>query len=124
MKSSNKSFGIVFFLFFSILGIYPIWNDDKLNLILISIGIIFLILGIRNSNILTSPNKYWIKFGLVLGKLISPIIMFIIYFFLLFPISLLGKLVGRDTCNTSYNPNIKSYWIKRNDDPLDMDEQY
>ena len=124
MKSSNKSFGIVFFLFFFALGIYPLINDGKLNLILISIGIIFLILGIRNSNLLTLPNKYWIKFGIVLGKLISPIIMFIIYFFILFPISFLSKLVGRDICNTKYDFKAKSYWIKKNDDPLDMNEQY
>ena len=124
MKSSNKSFGIVFFIFFFILGIYPLLNDGKLNLILISIGIIFLILGIGNSNLLTLPNKYWIKFGIVLGKFISPIIMFIIYFFLIFPISLLSKLVGRDICNTKYDFNAKSYWIKKNEDPIDMDEQY
>lgn len=124
MKSSNKSFGIVFFIFFFILGIYPLLNDGKLNLILISIGIIFLILGIRNSNLLTLPNKYWIKFGIVLGKFISPIIMFIIYFFLIFPISLLSKLVGRDICNTKYDFNAKSYWIKKNEDSIDMDEQY
>lgn len=124
MKSSNKSFGIVFFLFFFILGIYPLLNDGKSNLILVFIGIIFLILGIKNSSLLNLPNKYWIKIGIALGKITSPIIMLIIYFFLLFPISLLSKLFGRDICNTKYDSKAKSYWNKKDDNTIDMDEQY
>jgi len=78
---SNRSFGIVFFVVFILIGFYPLLKDGNLNIISILIGIIFLILGILNSRFLTPLNKIWFKFGIFLGQIISPIVMGIIFFF-------------------------------------------
>ena len=85
--SSNRSFGFVFFVVFFLIAIYPLLNEGNFRFWSLIIAIIFLILGILNSKILTPLNKIWIKFGLFLGSIISPIIMSIIFFFVVTPIS-------------------------------------
>jgi hypothetical protein len=110
--STNRSFGIVFFIFFLIVALYPLIKGSELRLWSIIISIIFLILGILNSRILTPLNKLWFKLGLLLGKIVSPIIMGIIFFLVLTPIGLIMRLLGKDLLNLKYNRN-KSYWIKK-----------
>ena len=101
--SSNKSFGVLFFIVFLIIGLWPLKNNQDPNLILIGISAIFLTLGVFNSKILTPFNKSWIKLGELLGKIIAPIIMGVIYFFILTPISLLVRLFGKDLLNLKKN---------------------
>ena len=78
--SSNRSFGIVFFIVFLLISIYPLINNESIRVWALVISLIFLVLGIINSNILLPLNKLWFKFGIFLGKIISPIIMGIIFF--------------------------------------------
>ena len=75
IKSSNKSFGIVFFIVFLIIGLYPLINQDGIRIWAIIVSLIFLILGLINSNLLTPLNKLWIKFGILLGNIISPLVL-------------------------------------------------
>ena len=121
--SSNKSFGILFFIVFLIIGLWPLKNNQDPNLILIGISTIFLTLGVFNSKILTPFNKAWIKLGELLGRIIAPIIMGAIYFFILTPISLLVRLFGKDLLNLKKNKD-KTYWIKRDKDIGTMDKQF
>ena len=93
---SNRSFGIVFFVVFILIGFYPILKDGNLNIISILIGIIFLILGILNSRFLTPLNKIWFKFGIFLGQIISPIVMGIIFFLVVTPIAFIMRVLGKD----------------------------
>ena len=79
-KGGNKSFGIVFFIFFLIIGLYPLINGENPRIWSIFVSLIFLILGLVNSNILTPFNILWFKFGIALGKFISPIIMGLVFF--------------------------------------------
>ena len=79
--SSNRSFGILFFIVFIIIGLWPIKNSDSPNYVFLGIALIFLILGLVNSKALTPINKLWIKFGELLGKIIAPIIMAIVFFY-------------------------------------------
>ena len=95
-QSTNRSFGLLFFIVFFILGIWPLKNGANLNIYLISISGIFLILGLVNSKLLSPLNKSWIKLGEVLGMIIAPIVMAIVYFIFLTPISFLVRLVGKD----------------------------
>ena len=111
--SSNRSFGIVFFVVFLIVAIYPLIKNGDLRLWPLIISIIFLILGLINSKLLTPLNKLWFKFGIFLGRLMSPIIMGIIFFFVVTPIGLLLRIIGKDILNLKKN-NSKSYWIKKN----------
>ena len=121
--SSNRSFGIVFFIVFLIIAIYPLINNADLRIWSLVISIIFLILGLINSKFLTPLNKLWFKFGLLLGKLISPIIMGIIFFFVVTPIGLILRIFGKDVLNLKKN-NSKSYWIKKNGPISKMKNQF
>ena len=120
---SNKSFGLVFFIFFLIISIYPLINDQSIRYWALIVSIIFLIFGLLNSKILTPLNKLWFKFGIFLGKIISPLIMSIIFFFVVTPIGLLMKLFGKDVLNLKYNNN-KSYWIEKNGPKSKMKNQF
>ena len=123
-KSSNKSFGILFFVVFLGLGLWPLTNDNNPNVYLIIISIIFLILGLLNSKLLSPLNLFWIKFGELLGKIIAPIVMAIIYFFILTPISLTVRLFGKDLLSLKFSKEIKTYWIKRKKDLGSMNKQF
>ena len=120
---SNRSFGIVFFIFFLILGLYPIINNGEIRIWLIAISIVFLFLGLLNSKILSPLNIVWFKFGIFLGKIISPIVMIMIFFIVVTPIGLLMRIFGKDILNLKYNDN-KSYWIEKNDHESKMKKQF
>ncbi|MDC0472423.1 SxtJ family membrane protein [Pelagibacteraceae bacterium] len=112
-KNSNKSFGILFFIVFLIIGLYPLILYEELRIWSIILSVIFLILGISNSKLLT-PLKYsWLKLGETLGKFIAPIVMFFVYFIFVTPIGLILRIFNKDIINLRINKSIKSYWIKR-----------
>jgi uncharacterized membrane protein len=121
---SNRSFGIVFFIVFVLIAIYPIINQGELRIWSLIISLFFLVLGLFNSKILTPLNKLWFKFGLFLGKIISPIIMGIIFFLVVTPIGLLMSLFGKDVLNLKLNKNKSSYWIEKTDPKGTMKNQF
>ena len=121
---TNKSFGIVFFLFFLIVSIFPLFKDEDIRVWSLIVAIIFLILGLLNSRALTPFNILWFKFGLFLGKIISPIIMGIIFFLVVTPIGLLMSLFGKDVLNLKLNKNKSSYWIEKTDPKGTMKNQF
>ena len=121
--SSNRSFGLLFFIVFLIIGLWPLKNNLELNYIFVGFSIIFLILGLLNSKILTPFNKIWIKFGELLGRIIAPIVMAIVYFFILTPISLIMRILGKDLLNLKFSKE-KSYWTKREKNIGSMDKQF
>ena len=123
-KSSNKSFGILFFAVFLGFGLWPILDNNSPNIYLIITASIFLLLGLLNSKILSPLNSIWIKFGEHLGKIIAPIVMAIIYFAILTPISLIVRLFGKDLLGLKFTKQIKTYWIKRKKDLGSMDKQF
>ena len=121
--SSNRSFGIVFFIVFLLIALYPLTYSQDIRIWSGIISIIFLVLGLFNSKILTPLNKLWFKFGIFLGKIISPIIMGIIFFLVVTPIGLLMRLLGKDLINLKYNNN-KSYWIEKKGPKSKMKNQF
>ena len=110
--SSNRSFGIVFFIVFLIISLWPMINNNEIRIWSLIIATIFLLLGIFNSKLLTPFNRIWFKFGIFLGSFISPIIMGIIFFFVVTPTGIIMKLLGRDLINLKKN-NDKTYWIEK-----------
>ena len=120
---SNRSFGIVFFIVFLLISIYPLINQGELRIWSLLISLLFLILGIINSKILTPLNKAWFKFGIFLGKIISPIVMGIIFFFVVTPIAFLMRILKKDLLNLKYNKN-SSYWIEKTDPKSSMKNQF
>ena len=120
---SNRSFGVVFFIFFLFIALYPLINDGEVRLWSLLISLIFLVLGIFKSKILTPLNKVWFKFGILIGSIISPIIMGIIFFLIVTPIGLFMRAIGKDLLNLKYNNN-KSYWIEKNGPKSKMKNQF
>ena len=120
---SNKSFGIVFFIVFLLVAIYPLINNSEIRIWSFITAVIFLILGLTNSKVLTPLNKLWFKFGLLLGKVISPLIMGIIFFFVVTPIAFIMRIIGKDLLNLKFN-NKKSYWIEKTGPKSKMKNQF
>jgi hypothetical protein len=120
---SNRSFGIVFFIFFLAIALYPLINKESLRIWSLLISLIFLLLGLLNSKLLTSLNKLWVKFGILLGKIISPIVMGVIFFLVVTPIGLLMRILKKDLLNLEFN-NDKSYWIKKSEPKSKMKNQF
>ena len=121
--SSNKSFGIVFFGFFLLVSFYPLVNDENIRYWTLFVSLIFLILGLLNSRVLTPLNKIWFKFGILLSKIISPLVMGIIFFLVVTPIGLLMKMLKKDLLNLKFNKN-KSYWIEKSEPKSKMKNQF
>jgi len=121
--SSNRSFGIVFFVVFLLIAIFPLANSGDIRIWSLIISSIFLILGLLKSNILTPLNRIWFKFGIFLGKIVSPLVMGIIFFFVVTPIGLIMRILGKDLLNLKYNLN-KSYWIEKSGPKSKMKNQF
>ena len=122
--SSNRSFGIVFFFVFLIIYLWPLTNENSLRVWSIFVAIIFLILGLMNSKLLTPLNILWAKFGKLLGFIIAPIVMGIVFFVVITPTGLIMKLIGKDLLNNKYDNKIKSYWINRGKLKSTMKQQF
>ena len=120
---SNKSFGIVFFVVFLLISLYPLLNNESIRIWSLIISIIFLILGILDSKILSPLNKIWFKFGIFLGKIISPIIMGLIFFLVVTPTGFIMRLLGKDVLSLKYSDH-KSYWIEKNGPKSKMKNQF
>lgn len=111
---SNKSFGYVFGVFFLILALIFFDNNfDFRTIILLIVSVIFFILGFLNSKFLQPLNNLWTKFGYLLGKIISPAVMFIVYFGTIFPIKILTVLFGKDLLSLKFSSKTNSYWVER-----------
>ena len=120
---SNRSFGIVFFIVFFIVGTYPIFFQSELRIWSLIVSIIFLLLGIINSRFLTPLNLLWFKFGMLLGRIVSPIVMGLVFFLVVTPTAYIMRLGKRDLLNKSYSKN-PSYWIKRKKNVTSMKRQF
>tara|TARA_B100000941_G_scaffold286030_1_gene258962 strand:+ start:949 stop:1326 length:378 start_codon:yes stop_codon:yes gene_type:complete len=122
-KSSNRSFGIIFFIVFLLISVWPIMDGQEPRVWSLIISLIFLILGILNSKILTPFNLAWIKLGEILGRFIAPVVMAVIYFLIVTPIGLFMRIIGKDLLNIKFSQN-SSYWIKREKNLGPMKRQF
>ena len=120
---TNKSFGIVFFLFFLIVSKFPLFKDGNIRIWSLIIAIFFLILGLMNSKILTPLNKTWFKFGILLGSFISPIVMGIVFFSVVTPTSLIMRVLGKNLLNLKKNDK-RTYWIEKSKVKSKMKNQF
>ena len=122
-KNSNKSFGVLFFIVFLLIALWPLFKGDSLRIWSLLIAVIFLVLGLLNSKILNPFKRIWIKFGEILGKVIAPIVLSIVYFIVITPIGLLLRIFGKDLLGIKFLKK-KSYWIKRDKDLGSMKNQF
>ena len=122
--SSNRSFGLVFFVVFLIIGLWPLLHEDQFKIWSLFFSLFFLVLGLMNSKLLTPLNLLWTKFGILLGNVFAPIVMSFIFFLVVTPIGLLMRIMGRDLLRTKYNKSGKTYWIKREKRITKMNQQF
>ena len=120
---SNKSFGIVFFVFFLIISFYPLINGDNIRIWALVISGLFLFLGLINSKILNPLNRIWFKFGIFLGKIVSPTIMGLIFFLVVTPIGILMRIIKKNFLNLKFDDS-KSYWVKKDELKSKMKNQF
>ena len=111
--SSNRNFGLVFFIVFLILGFWPITNGGEIRIWLVVISLIFLVLGMMKSKLLTPLNKLWFKFGMILGAIVAPVVMGAVFFLVVTPIGIVMRTMGKDFINKKYNKKKETYWITR-----------
>ena len=120
---TNKSFGIVFFLFFLIVSLFPLFKNGNIRVWSLIIAIIFLILGLLNSKFLSPLNKIWFKFGILLGNFVSPIVMSIVFFVIVTPTSIIMRVLGKNLLNLKKG-NKKTYWVERSKIQSKMRNQF
>jgi len=120
---SNRNFAYVFATVFFIIALWPILNGEQIRIWSILISIIFVILGIFNSKLLSPFNKMWFKLGIYLGKFISPLVMMIIFFIIVTPIGFVMKFIRKDILNLKFNKGL-SYWIKRENKKTSMKQRF
>ena len=121
--STNKSFGIIFFIFFLIISFWPLLNDEEIRVWALIMSLIFLILAILKPYLLTPLNRIWIRFGFVLGGIVSPIIMGIVFFTIVTPTGFLMRIFSKDYLNLKKNSN-KTYWINSISKKSKMKDQF
>ena len=121
--SSEKSFGFLFFIFFLIIGLWPLLNASPIKIWSIILSFIILIIVFFKPSLLRTLNKIWIKLGELLGKLIAPIIMALVFFIIVTPISFFVRILGKDLLMLKFSKN-NSYWIKRQKNITTMDKQF
>ena len=122
--SSNRNFGLVFFILFLILGFWPIINGGEIKIWLVVISLIFLVLGMMKSKLLTPLNKLWFKFGMILGAIVAPVVMGAVFFLVVTPIGIVMKTMGKDLINKKYNKKKETYWITRRTSIGSMKRQF
>ena len=120
---SNRNFGVVFFIVCALIAFYPLINQAGIKIWSVIISLIFLILGMLNSKLLTPLNKLWFKFGIILGKIVSPLIMALIFFTVVTPIAFLMRILKKDLLNLKFSKN-NSYWIEKTEPKSKMKNQF
>lgn len=123
-QSSEKSFGVVFSIVFLIVALYPLINSESLRIWALIVSIIFFLLAFLAPKILVLPNKLWFKFGLLIGSIVAPIVMTLVYFVTVLPTGLIMRLLGKDLLNQKLDKNAKSYWIEREEPMGSMKNQF
>ena len=121
-SKDNITFGILFFIFFLIVGLYPLKSDEAIRVWSVVLSLILLIITIIKPNLFTFLNKFWIKFGILLGKIISPIVMGLVFFFVVTPIGILVRVLKKDVMGLKRGAS--SYWINRKDKIQTMKKQF
>ena len=123
-KSSEKSFGVVFSIVFLIIALYPLASSASIHIWALAVSAIFLLFAFLAPSILILPNKLWFKFGMLLGSIVAPIVMALVYFITVLPVGLIMRLLGKDLLKQKLDKSAKSYWIERRNPIGSMKNQF
>jgi hypothetical protein len=123
-QPSPKSFGIVFSVVFLIVGLYPLINSEGILIWALFVSAVFLSLAFVAPKVLDIPNKLWFKFGILLGSIIAPVVISIVYFITVLPTGIIMRLLRKDLLKQKLDKNAKSYWIERTEPMGSMKNQF
>ena len=123
-NGSEKSFGIVFAGIFLFIALYPLVYEGHIRLWAVAVALVFLATAYVTPVLLVLPNKLWFELGLAIGRLVGPIVMGLIYFITVVPVGLIMRLIGKDLLRQKLNPDVKSYWIEREEETSSMEDQF
>ena len=121
-RKDNITFGILFFILFLVIGLYPLKSEGLIRIWSVVLSLVFLIITIIRPNLFTFINKLWIQFGILLGKIISPVVMGLVFFLVVTPIGILVRIFKKDVMGLKRDAN--TYWIKREDKLQSMKKQF
>lgn len=121
-NKDNITFGVLFFILFLIIGIYPLKSGGVIRIWSVILSSVFLIITIIRPNLFTFLNRLWIQFGILLGKIISPVVMGLVFFFVVTPIGILVRILKKDVMGLKRGTS--SYWINREDKVQSMKKQF
>jgi hypothetical protein len=123
-KGSEKSFGVVFSVVFLIVALYPLTSSEDFRVWALAVSAIFLLLAYITPKALSLPNRLWFKFGILIGSIVAPIVMTLVYYITIFPTGLVMRLLGKDLLKQELDKNAKSYWIERSEPMGSMKNQF
>ncbi len=121
---SERGFGLVFFCFFLIVAAWPLVSGETPRLWALAVALIFVVLALVRPAVLTPLNKIWFQFGLLLGKIVTPVVMSLVFFLTVLPTGVIMRLLGKDLLNRKIDRSAPSYWVKREDPVGSMRNQF
>lgn len=110
---SNRSFGLVFFVVFLLIGLYPMIDGADVRPWSLIVAGAFLFFAFFFSNVLRPLNVLWFRFGMLLAKIVNPVVMLIIYALTIVPFGVGSRLLGKDLLRIKLDKEQESYWIER-----------
>lgn len=122
--NKSREFGITFFTIFFLIFLFIFFKNEEINVYIFIVSIIFLILGILKAKILLPLRYVWIKLGIYIGKFISPIVIFVVYFSVILLTKIALIIFKKDVLKLKINKNLNSYWEERKKTNIDMNNQY
>ena len=123
-RGSDRNFGVVFSCVFALIGGYLTWKSDGVAWWAFIVAGIFLTVALIRPSWLSVPNKLWFKLGILLGNIIAPLVMGVVFFATVVPIGLIFRLRGTDLLNLKLEEDTASYWIERKTQPQSMKNQF
>ena len=123
-QGTERNFGVVFGAVFGLIGLYPLLAQEGVRLWALAIAAVFFVLAFFAPRALSIPNKLWFKFGMLLGAIIAPIVMVLIYAIAVVPVGLALRLFGKDLLRVKLDKKANTYWIERSQPVGPMRDQF
>lgn len=112
-SSSNRSFGLVFAAVFAIIGLWPWLFGGQVRVWSVFVGAAFLMVGWLRPTALAQLNRVWTRFGLLLHRIVSPVVLGVMFFVVVTPMGLVMRALGKDPLRLRFDSDARSYWIDR-----------
>jgi hypothetical protein len=110
---SDRKFGITFAVVFALIGLFPLVVGGRIRLWALAIALLFLVVALLRPPLLHRLNIFWFKFGMLLSRIVSPIVTGLIFFVAVVPIALVMRALGKDMLGRKFDRNATTYWVSR-----------